>query len=249
MSSLSSNLNLLETDLPSEAKAMSLARILEPEVMDSADEAADYDSMDHREVNQRFVTDLLAALPSAPSPEPRTPFPDILDLGTGTAQIPIELCRRHADCRVMAADAAVSMLELARYNLEIESLTHRIELAHVDAKRLPFREGMFDVVMSNSIIHHIPEPIDVVREAVRVTREGGLLFFRDLLRPETEGQLRHLVATYAAGANDHQQRMFAESLHAALALDEIRGLISSLDFSADGVQPTSDRHWTWSAPK
>jgi len=226
---------------------MPLTRILEPEVMDSPDDAADYDSMDHREVNQRFVTDLLAALPLAPSPESPAPFPDILDLGTGTAQIPIELCRQHADCRVMAADAAVSMLELARYNLEIENLTHRIELAQVDAKRLPFRDGMFDVVMSNSIVHHIPEPSHVLSEAIRVTNSGGLLFIRDLLRPESDEQLNQLVATYTAGANDHQQRMFAESLHAALALDEIRALVASLGFMADGVQQTSDRHWTWSA--
>src|SRR5687767_11662239 len=122
---------------------MSLTRILEPEVMDSPQDAADYDAMDHREVNQRFVTDLLALLPPGPSPESATPFPDVLDLGAGTAQIPIELCRRHAACRIMAADAAVSMLELARYNLEVENLTHRIELCHVDAKRMPFRDGMF----------------------------------------------------------------------------------------------------------
>ena len=39
----------------------SLARVLEPEVMDSTDEARDYDAMDHGEVNRRFVDDLLAA--------------------------------------------------------------------------------------------------------------------------------------------------------------------------------------------
>ena len=41
---------------------MPLDRILEPEVMDSAEEARDYDAMDHSEVNRRFVDDLLAAL-------------------------------------------------------------------------------------------------------------------------------------------------------------------------------------------
>jgi ubiquinone/menaquinone biosynthesis C-methylase UbiE len=242
---------------------MPLARVLEPEVMDTPQEAADYDAMDHREVNQRFVTDLLAALSSsefkaqgsklALDPtlnfEPGTLNLDVLDLGAGTAQIPIELCRRYPDCRVMAADAAVNMLELARYNLEVENLTHRIELAHVDAKRLPFRDGMFDVVMSNSIIHHIPEPIHVLREAVRATAPGGFLFFRDLLRPQTDDELHRLVATYTAGANDHQQRMFAESLHAALSLGEIRELIASLGLPSEGVQQTSDRHWTWVAIK
>ena len=37
-----------------------LPRVLEPEVMDSPDEARDYDAMDHGQVNRAFVNDLLA---------------------------------------------------------------------------------------------------------------------------------------------------------------------------------------------
>ena len=81
---------------------MALSRILEPEVMDSPEEATDYDAMDHSAVNQTFVDDFLAVCP-APS--------DTLDLGTGTAQIPITLCRAEPTCRVLATDAAVSMSE------------------------------------------------------------------------------------------------------------------------------------------
>jgi ubiquinone/menaquinone biosynthesis C-methylase UbiE len=147
----------------------------------------------------------------------------------------------------MAADAAVSMLEQARYNLEIESLTHRIQLTHVDAKRLLFADGMFDVTISNSIVHHIPEPIMVLREAARVTRAGGLLFFRDLMRPESEAELDRLVQLYAAGANNHQRQLFAESLHAALSLAEMQALVVTLGFDGKGVEQTSDRHWTWTA--
>jgi ubiquinone/menaquinone biosynthesis C-methylase UbiE len=244
-----------------EITPMTLSRVLEPEVMDSPQEATDYDAMDHREVNRRFVDDLLARAQgsgfrvqqgnSTPSLEPRTvnpePFLDVLDLGTGTALIPIELCKRFADCRVMAVDAAVSMLDLARYNVEAASLVQRIELAHVDAKSLPFGDRMFDVVMSNSIVHHIPEPIHVLREAVRVTKPGGLLFIRDLVRPDSDEQLRRLVETYTAGANDHQRQMFADSLHAALSLDEIRALVAELGFEPETVQKTSDRHWSWTA--
>jgi ubiquinone/menaquinone biosynthesis C-methylase UbiE len=218
---------------------MPLHRVLEPEVMDSPEEASDYDAMDHAEVNRVFVSDLLAMIGEDEA--------DILDLGTGTALIPIELCSRLRNCRVMAADAAVSMLELARYNIEVAGLISRIELAQVDAKGLPFKDGLFDVVMSNSIVHHIPEPVHALREAFRVVRPGGLLFFRDLLRPEDEKQLATLVQTYAGSANDRQQKMFAESLHAALSLDEIRELVSSFGFDAQTVTQTSNRHWTWSA--
>lgn len=243
-----------------------LPRILEPEVMDSPEEAADYDAMDHREVNTRFVEDLRAAVTrvlrpaandqagsptdlevAASDPTAQSRLCDVLDLGTGTAQIPILLCQQWADCRVMAVDAAVSMLDLARYNLEIANLTHRIQLAQADAKQLPFREAMFDVVMSNSIIHHIPQPLAVLREAVRVTRPGGVLFFRDLLRPQTREELEHLVQTYAADANPHQRQMFANSLRAALSLDEVRELVQNLGFNPQTVTRTSDRHWTWIA--
>jgi ubiquinone/menaquinone biosynthesis C-methylase UbiE len=222
---------------------MPLDRLLETEVMDTPQEALDYDAMDHSAVNRLFVDDLLAAL--GPT-DPATQL-DVLDLGTGTALIPIELCRRFGPCRVMACDAAVSMLEQAQYNLAAHNFGDRIQLRQVDAKALPFQQTQFDVVMSNSIVHHIPEPISVLREAARVARPGGLLFIRDLLRPDSEEQRQQLVATYAAGANDHQRTMFADSLHAALTLEEIRGLVASLGFPPAGVQQTSDRHWTWIA--
>jgi ubiquinone/menaquinone biosynthesis C-methylase UbiE len=215
---------------------MGLIRVLEPEVMDTADDAMDYDSMDHSAVNRLFVDDLLAA---------GALEGDVLDLGTGTALIPIELCRRTEACRVMAADAAVEMLDLARLNVEVAGLTQRIQLMQVDAKQLPFPDRSFNTVMSNSIVHHIPEPIAVLREAVRVTVAGGLIFFRDLLRPTDEATVQHLVATYAADSNDHQRSLFEASLRAALDLEEIRTLIRQLGFDPMTVQQTSDRHWTW----
>jgi ubiquinone/menaquinone biosynthesis C-methylase UbiE len=208
--------------------------------MDSPDEADSYDAIDHSLVNQLFVDDLLTSCEL---------LEDVLDLGTGTAQIPIELCRRTEGFRVMAADAAVAMLELARYNIEVASVTDRIQLEHIDAKRLPYRDDTFAVVISNSIVHHIPEPITVLREAVRVTKPGGLLFFRDLLRPENDVLVQLLVAQYAVDSDDLQRRMFEASLRAALDLQEIRDLVAQLGFPADSVQATSDRHWTWCARK
>jgi ubiquinone/menaquinone biosynthesis C-methylase UbiE len=213
-----------------------LPRILESEVMDSPEEAVEYDTMDHSAVNRVFVDDLLAVCPSPG---------DVLDLGAGTALIPIELCRRETVCRVMAADAAVSMLQLARNNIESAGLIGRIQANQIDAKCLTFPDEMFDTVMSNSIVHHIPKPLSVLSEAVRVTKRGGLLFFRDLLRPRDKATLDHLVDTYAPGANDRQRQLFTDSLHAALTLDEMRQFIAALGFPLESVQATSDRHWTW----
>jgi len=222
---------------------MPLARVLEVEVMDTAAEAEDYNAMDHSAVNARFAEDLLATGVFSGREV------NVLDLGTGTALIPIEVCRRVRHCRVLAVDLAAHMLELARKNVAATGLASRIELQQIDAKALPFPQGRFDVVMSNSIIHHIPEPMHSLREAVRVTMSGGLLFFRDLLRPADETMLTRLVQTYAGSENAHSQQMFADSLHAALSLEEIRGLVAQLGFPADSVQQTTDRHWTWIGKK
>ena len=223
---------------------MALQRVLEPEVMDTEEEARDYNQMDHATVNRVFVDDLLAFANSLD-----LELNDVLDLGTGTALIPIELCERDSDCRVMAIDMAVHMLDLARYNIEAASQTERITLAQVDAKSMAYEDGMFQTVISNSIIHHIPEPEVCVQQMVRVTATGGMLFVRDLLRPQSDEAVRELVQTYAGDENEHSQKMFDDSLRAALSLEEIRNMVGPLGFAPETVQQTTDRHWTWAARK
>ncbi len=221
-----------------------LTRVLEPEVMDSEADACEYDAMDHTAVNAVFVTNLLSALDIRQNDRLQ-----ILDLGAGTAQIPIELCRRHPTANVTAVDAAASMLAIAEKNIAAAGFSARIKTVLADAKALPFESGSLLVVVSNSILHHVPKPRDVIAEAIRVTAPGGLLFHRDLTRPNDEAELRHLVATYATSTTDYQRKLFADSLRAALTLEEMRELVTSLGFAPDTVRMTSDRHWTWVAKK
>jgi ubiquinone/menaquinone biosynthesis C-methylase UbiE len=228
-----------------------LARILEPELMDTAEDAHEYDAMDHSVVNAQFVTDLLDAISawSLKRPDETATILQILDLGAGTAQIPIELVRRSDSVHVTAADAAENMLALARSNVAAASLSGHITIALADAKSLPFDSAAFPVVVSNSIIHHIGQPHEVVSEAIRVAESGGLLFHRDLVWPNDEEQLQHIVETYAGDATPYQRRLFANSLRAALTADEMRNLVASFGGAPDAVQMTSDRHWTWAATK
>ncbi|MGE5193320.1 MAG: class I SAM-dependent methyltransferase [Deltaproteobacteria bacterium] len=218
-----------------------MQRILEPEVMDSPEEAVDYDRMDHSEVNRLFADDFLAM---APDRLPGATTCRVLDVGTGTAQIPIGLAPRRSDLRITAIDLAGHMLQVAQRNIIRAGLTSQIKLKQVDAKALPFGGGAFDAVISNSIIHHIPEPRTAFLEMVRVLRAGGALFVRDLLRPPDRETLERLVVTYAGEANDHQRQMFRDSLHAALSLDEIRALLADAVLPVGWVRQTSDRHWT-----
>jgi ubiquinone/menaquinone biosynthesis C-methylase UbiE len=223
---------------------MPLARTPEPEVMDTEQEARDYDAMDHREVNARFVADLLAV---------GVPLRRVLDVGTGTALIPIELCRRDAHVQVEAVDLAAHMLAVAERNVAREGLGARVRVARADAKGTAWKDGEFDAVMSNSIVHHIPEPRTALGEMARLVRSGGLLFVRDLERPESQARVAELVAIYAPipdaapdvrATHERQRALFEASLLAALTVDEVRAIVAPLGIPASAVRTTSDRHWT-----
>jgi ubiquinone/menaquinone biosynthesis C-methylase UbiE len=219
-----------------------LHRVLEPEVMDTVDDAADYDAMDHSTVNRRFVDDwdlgcrLFGLDPGAPL--------RMLDVGTGTARIPIEFCQRFPELQIEALDLASEMLKLGALNVERSGLGTRIKLQLVDAKRIPCEDGVYDTVVSNTIIHHIPEPLDSLAEMVRVLAPGGFLIIRDLLRLDNESEIESIVRTYAGNSTPSQQQLLRQSLHASLTITEVASMLEELQLPREWVQATSDRHWT-----
>ena len=145
---------------------------------------------------------------------------------------------------VSACDLSLEMLRLASRNIAVAGYDGRIHPLFCDAKRLPFADQSADVILSNSIIHHIPSPAVVFIEVARCLSKGGLLFFRDLLRPGSVEDLNRLVETYAGSENAHSQKMFRESLHAALTIAEVQQLLTHAGFDGESVVQTSDRHWT-----
>lgn len=218
-----------------------LPRVLEVEAMDTPEEAIAYDSMDHRLANWAFVDDLLAA-----GPQPGW----IVDLGAGTLQIPILLCRENPSCRILAVDLARWMLRVGLMNVQLQGLSGRIIPCRADAKCLPLPSGQFTTVVSNSLLHHLAEPIRALAEGYRILAPGGLLFFRDLFRPADEATISALVSLYAPEATPQQRQMFADSFRASLTVDEVRVMAADVGIPPEAVNQSSDRHWTlcWRKP-
>ncbi len=57
-----------------------------------------------------------------------------------------------------------------------------------------------------------------------------------------------LVDSIGAEYNEHQKKLFRDSLHAALTIDEVRNLLAEVGLSGVEVYQSSDRHWTVQKP-
>ena len=214
-----------------------IERILEPEVMDDEIEAEEYDRMDFTDVNTDF------ALLASKLVDKQTTV-TVLDIGTGTARIPLILSQLRPQWRIIGVDLASSMLQLGRKNIQQAGKTEQISLQLIDGKKMPYEDNSFDLVMTNSLVHHIPNPLDLFLEIDRVVKANGNILIRDLLRPKSIAEIEQIVSEANLDYNPRQQKLFNDSLHAALTLAEIKDLVDKVGWTTAQVYQSSSRHWT-----
>jgi len=217
---------------------MPLPRVLEPEVMSTAEEAGEYDEMDFSATDQLFAERAAQLVHSASAPVNL-----IADLGSGNAKIPLAMCPLLPGAtRVCAVEMSSEMLAVAARNRARDSIA--LHLVAADAKRVPFADRSVGMVTSNSLVHHIPDPRTVFLEIARIARPGAPILIRDLLRPETQEALERLVEAHAARWSPLQRTLFSDSLHAALTLEEVREFLDGCRLPDVKVTQVSDRHWS-----
>ncbi len=210
-------------------------RIPEAEIMDVPARAQAYADADFREVNEAFVDRLLELTGDLESPL-------ALDLGTGPGEIPLLIAERRAGWRVVGLDASMPMLRLGQAARGEVSTAPSAPLVLADATGTPFADDTFDVIFSNSILHHVDDPPSFWKETARIKKPGALVFARDLMRPESHVDARRLVETYAASEHPLLKEDFYNSLLAAYTIAEVREQLRLEEIGSGEVSQSSDRH-------
>lgn len=112
----------------------------------------------------------------------------VLEVGVGTG-LSLPLYARST--RIVGIDISDSMLEKARRRVRREALANVEELAVMDAQRLDYPDGSFDVVMAQYVVNTVPDPDAALAEFTRVLRPGGALIVVN--RIGAEGGVRRMV--------------------------------------------------------
>lgn len=214
-----------------------MKRRLEPELMDDAEQALAYAEADFSESNTLFITLLNQLKPGALNGA------QALDLGCGPADITIRFLRAYPHASCDALDGAQSMLDLAQTALDaLPGIAPRCRLIcdRIPSTQLP--TGGYDLILSNSLLHHLPDPQVLWHTIKTVGKPGALVLVMDLMRPASAGWAEALVATYADGAPEVLRSDFRNSLFASFEPQEVVAQLAEAGLSGLEVGVVSNRH-------
>ena len=210
-------------------------RILEPELMDDPEQALVYAQADFEQENQGFVDRF------------RDYFPDfseghVLDLGCGPGDIPIRFARLFPSCRITGVDASAPMVRLAEDGVQQAGLSGRITFR---CERFQDLAGVsiVDAAISNSLLHHVPNPLQFWHKLRLAVKPGSPVLVMDLLRPDSPEDAQAIVDRYASDAPDILRRDFYNSLLAAFTEDEIGAQLARMNLTRLLIDVIDDRHW------
>jgi SAM-dependent methyltransferase len=104
----------------------------------------------------------------------------ILALGCGTG-IEVRALRRvtQPDTAIVGVDHSPVLIDMARRLTAEEGLESNVSYQTGDAHHLGFADGDFDIVTMHTLISHVDDPLQVLREARRVVRPGGTVAIFD----------------------------------------------------------------------
>ena len=143
-----------------------MERIPEPELMGGEEQAAAYARADFEEPHSRFIALLGERLPDL------SRAGHALDLGCGSGDISLRFARSHKGWEVDGVDGSAAMLAWARRDAAEAGLEVRARFVEACLPTEDLPRESYDLVFSNSLLHHLADPLVLWQSARRWGAHG-----------------------------------------------------------------------------
>jgi len=163
------------------------------------------------------------------------PGQHVLDVGCGTGVVAITA--RRAGAVVTGVDLTPELLAVAKENATIAEVDD-IVWKEGDVEDLPFRDGEFDVVLSQFAHIFAPRPEIAMKEMLRVLKRGGLIAFHTWPPELLFGRVFALVARYMPPPADPKPAPPSQWGDPTIVLQRLGSAVRDVTFDR-GVQVTS----------
>jgi len=104
----------------------------------------------------------------------------VLVVGCGVGVTPCYLAKRYG-CKVVGIDLSEKMVDRSKERAKREGVENRAEFNIADAQNLPFEDGLFDVVICESVNAFIGNKPRALSEYVRVIKPGGYVGLNEVI--------------------------------------------------------------------
>jgi trans-aconitate methyltransferase len=209
-------------------------RILEPELMEDAEQVSAYAKADFEQPHNDFIQRLRSVVANPAFKG------TALDLGCGPGDVTQRFAKTFPLCKIDAVDGSKPMLDYAAKPIN-NQLRQRINFIHGKLPNIVLLKASYGVIFSNSLLHHLPDPQALWQTVKQYSSAGTAIIVMDLIRPDSPEAAQDLVSTYAALEPEILQRDFYNSLLAAFTMAEIKDQLIAADLPLSAEQ-ISDRH-------
>lgn len=137
------------------------------------------------------------------------PHSRILDGGCGEGKL-LWLLAHNPDLKLYGIDIYKTVFQKAAFvKSDSEDLKNRVQMQKADITETPFENNFFDVIFTNMVLHHVPEPLRAFKEVSRILKPKGKWIIIDFFKHNKE-EMRDSFKDFWLGFSLKDLNKFAE---------------------------------------
>lgn len=148
----------------------------------------------------------------------------VLDVGTRVGLVALKIVWQNENLVVMGLDNSGPLIERARATAAAWDLNDRAVFQVGDARKMRFKSGYFDLIVSDGSLHRFDDAAAVLREIGRVLKPKGALLIRDYRRPNRFKMIGR-IRQQAERLGEAMRPQLEDAIQASYTADELQDAV------------------------